>query len=411
MNDVLTMHDQNAAPQMHRRLGPFEHLLWLVDQWTPRHFIFVARIEGSSISEEDLSAALLQSQRRHPILRTTIHLNDDGDPEFIPSCAPISLRVVQRISGSQWLHEVETQLAIPFERDDRSLLRVSLVQDEDVSELILAVHHSIGDGVSAMHLVRDLLESMEGNRLEELPPQIALEEFLLSGATDAINQLHQPAETSSLRTKFDRPERALLQVFEINPSELIRILERSREEDATFHSALLAALLFSLPGHQTVRCLSPINVRKFVPTVSEDFGLYISSGMAFLDRNTATSFWPVARCAREQLMQASDPQALRAGAAAMASVVAGKLNPQTAYERVWRSIGYNAVLTNFGPFPDISKLKRFRVTAAYPILSPELEPVIAVATADKRTYITISSPPALAGIGSTFFDQLRQNTN
>jgi hypothetical protein len=50
-------------------------------------------------------------------------------------------------------------------------------------------------------------------------------------------------------------------------------------------------------------------------------------------------------------------------------LLAGRI-PQTAYERVWRSFGYNAVLTNLGRFPETLEPKRFRVTAAYPILSP-----------------------------------------
>jgi hypothetical protein len=47
-----------------------------------------------------------------------------------------------------------------------------LVQGEAVWELILAVHHSIGDGLSAMYLVRDLLESMEGYGLKNSLPDL-----------------------------------------------------------------------------------------------------------------------------------------------------------------------------------------------------------------------------------------------
>ena len=64
--------EQNAAVQMHRELGPFAHLLWLVDHWTPRNFELVSRIEGSPVSVESLRAALLQSQHRHSILRSLI---------------------------------------------------------------------------------------------------------------------------------------------------------------------------------------------------------------------------------------------------------------------------------------------------------------------------------------------------
>jgi hypothetical protein len=59
---------------------------------------------------------LLQSQRRHPILRAAIRMNRNGKPGLVPSNEPISLRVVQRANRTQWIHEVETELALPFER-------------------------------------------------------------------------------------------------------------------------------------------------------------------------------------------------------------------------------------------------------------------------------------------------------
>lgn len=43
MTQFLTVDSENTSMQMHRELGPFEHLIWLVDQWAPRHFILVAR--------------------------------------------------------------------------------------------------------------------------------------------------------------------------------------------------------------------------------------------------------------------------------------------------------------------------------------------------------------------------------
>ena len=393
---------------MHRKLGPFEHLLWLVDQWTPRHFVLVARVEGGSIRAEDMRLALLHVQHRHPILRASILVNG-GSPEFHPSDAPIELRIVHRTNDTQWLHEVETQLALPFERNDQPLLRVVLVQGEAISELILVVHHSIGDGVSAMFLLRDLLECMEGYPLEELLPRNALEELIGSGETSVASPPSPPVSQAVKR--IDRPQNGLLQIFEIGPSELNRILDRSRKEGTTLQGALLASLLFSMLEEDAVHCLAPINVRRIIPPVAEDFGLYISSGLATLDRNTAMNFWCLARTAREQVMQAFDPVALQARAAAVASVVAAKPSPQIVYEQAWRSGSYNAVLTNLGRFPDTPKLMRFRVTAAYPILSPELEPVVAVATADQRAYITVSSPPSIADISSRFLELLRRQTH
>ena len=127
-----------------------------------------------------------------------------------------------------------------------------------------------------------------------------------------MNQLQPPAMSSNGVARFDRPQRASLQIFQIDPGELDRILSRCRQEGATFHGALLSALLLSLPGQETLQCLAPINVRRLFTNVIEDFGLYISAGMATLDRNTTPEFWSLARSARQQVMQAFNPHALHA---------------------------------------------------------------------------------------------------
>jgi hypothetical protein len=196
--------------------------------------------------------------------------------------------------------------------------------------------------------------------------------------------------------------------LEIKRDELTRILSRCRQEGTTFQAAMIASLLLSLRGKEDVRCLSPVNIRRFLPGVTDDFGLFISSGTATFNRNTAPEFWSLARTAREETMQVFDLDMLEARAAALASVLAGRLSPQAAYEGIWRRGNYHAVLTNLGRLPEMPKLKRFRVTAAYLFLSPELEPVVAAATVNERVFITVSAPPALADMSSRFLDLLRE---
>ena len=358
---------------------------------------------------EDLRAALLQSQFRHPILRAAIRTNGNGKPRFVSSDAPIPLRVVQRANSAKWLDEVEVELALPFKPDDQTLMRVSLIQGEAVSELILVVHHSIGDGVSAKLLVRDLLESMEGHRLEALPARNAIEDLLGAADPGSTKPPRRPPQ-SGVATGLDRPRRESLQIFDIGPGELERILNRTRKEGATLHGALLASLLLSLAPRQTLQCLSPISVRELIPDGADDFGLFIAAGIATLNSDSPMDFWSLARAARGQLMQGINPNALSARFAGISAAVAGNLSPQAAYE-MWRSGGYNAVLTNLGRLPDMPRLKRFRVTASYPILSPESVPVVAVATVAGRACFTFSSPPAMAGVSSRFLELLRQQTS
>jgi hypothetical protein len=76
------------------------------------------------------------------------------------------------------------------------------------------------------------------------------------------------------------------------------------------------------------------------------------------------------------------------------------------YEQVWRNIGYDAVLTNLGVFPAIPKMNRFRVTAVYPVLSDELKPTLAVATAATGVSITMAGTPATTRLLQGIFDLL-----
>lgn len=124
--------------------------------------------------------ALGHARRRHPALRTVIRADENGSPRFVPPGKPIDLRVVARTNDTQWLQEVEAELAVSFQPDEGPLLRACLVQSATVSELILTAHHSIGDGISSMYLVRDLLESIEGHHLDELPRRPPLENIVPS---------------------------------------------------------------------------------------------------------------------------------------------------------------------------------------------------------------------------------------
>jgi hypothetical protein len=387
-------------------LGPFEHLIWLVDKWTPLRVVLVVRIEGVSISAEGLGSALLQAQNRHPMLRTAIHANENGEPHFVPGLAPISLRVVQRIDQLQWLQEAEALSAIPFEPGEAPLLRAALVQGETVSELILVAHHSIGDGVSAMFLIRDLLESMEG-QLQALPPRPSLEGCNIGQAPDG----RAPVPPISFRPSQtpERLQRPVLRTIEIGSRELEHILACCRAENTTLQGALLAAVLLSLPVRENLQCLSPVNIRRLSPVGVDDFGLYISSGMASLERKAPRDFWPLARAARRQVLQALDPQVLNAKTAAMAGAVAGGPSPQSVYEQVWRNFGYDAVLTNLGRFPNMPRVNRFRVTAVYPLLSDDSKPAFAVATAPTGMCITMSGGLETARLLPSVIDLLRRN--
>jgi NRPS condensation-like uncharacterized protein len=244
---------EEVKSDLNRPLGAFEKLIWLVDRWTPRNYAVVARIEGDPVSVKGLKVALGNAQRRHPALRT-IQAGENGSPWFVPCDEPIDLHVAARTNDRQWLQEVEAELALPFQSDEGPLLRACLVQGATVSELILTAHHSIGDGISSMYLIRDLLESIEGQRLEELPPRPPREDILPSVKGAPVEQRHESSPAPAKSRIVDRPQKPMLQTLDISSSELERMLVRCREEGTTLQGALLAAVLLSLAEKENIRC-------------------------------------------------------------------------------------------------------------------------------------------------------------
>jgi hypothetical protein len=366
-----------SCKSLTRNLGAFEHFIWSTDQWTPRHFVFVARIEGSSIPVDHLHWAFVAAQRRHPALRAAIDLDPHRRPRFVPADLPIQLHIVERACNTQWRNEVEFQLQDPFPAGLGPLLRATLIRGESVSELILAAHHSVGDGISAMFLVRDLLESLEGHALEQLLARTCLEDFIGSERAAPAGAIPSLAEATPVEIRGS-PQVASM---DIEPRDLETLLSRCREERTTIQGALLAAVLRETRNGPVSRCLAPVSMRHLCPPIADDSGPYIAAGTAILDGHANSDFWPLARRAREEVINGLDPRALRRRTSAMISLVAQNREPQCIYQHYLRGVDYGAVLSNLGRFPLMPRVRQFHVTAIYPVLNVELEPVIAVGTA------------------------------
>ncbi len=78
-----------------RPLGAGEQLLWLLDQAHPLHFALTAQIKGQ-FTVHQLQPVFNLVQRRHPLLRVCIVLDEAERSWFVEHSACIPLRIVQR---------------------------------------------------------------------------------------------------------------------------------------------------------------------------------------------------------------------------------------------------------------------------------------------------------------------------
>ena len=126
----------------------------------------------------------------------------------------------------------------------------------------------------------------------------------------------------------------------------------------------MAAAMISL-DQPVVRCLVPINLRPMCPPIDDDFGLYISSGMANFRDDDAVEFWSLARRARAQLAGAFDPKSLQGRFARLSALLDANHDPQSIYEAYRQGVTFDVVVSNLGKFSTSDQTNALRVTALY----------------------------------------------
>ena len=359
-----------------RALGSFEHLLWLLDQASPRHFSLAAQIEGPT-TVEDWRVALGHVQRRHPLFSVCIEKDRDSNPQFrqVPD-KPIPLRVVQ-VGASQpdWLTELQREVVTPFDPEVAPLVRAVLMHESHRATLILTAHHSIADGLSLTFAIRDTLLALSGNPRDPLLVTPSIESVLDSTDGRPI-ELASSSEGNGLeetRPSVFRSQHGLMpsiRRLSVSAELTVKLRNRARQEETTVHGALCAALV--LAGRQAigewedkpVRVLSPIDIRKLLG-IGEHCGLFISAASVSLKPNRGTAFWELARCAKRQLAGAQTADGVTSAIHAIQQAVSKGLGVEAAMQLAAHGFAYEAMVSNLGNLRYETSFGEFKLKALW----------------------------------------------
>jgi NRPS condensation-like uncharacterized protein len=394
---------------MYRPLSTGEHSFWLYDQVAPLHFVVTAQITGE-FSVIQLEQALVHLQQRHPLLRVCIVTDASGQPWFKEDAAKIPLRVVQRLGEQDWQREVEQELSQPFDWSQAPLLRVVLVHSPKVSEIIVTTQHSIGDGLSSVYLLRDILQAvgMPGSERQILPLRPGYEELILEQARK-IPSLPSPGNSnkeSSPSTVNDSksikaeilPEAQTVRLltWSLSSEETALLISRCRQEQTSVHAAICAAFLLAVSqdsGQESnLKCLSPIDIRRYLaPLIEEDCGYYASVGLTTHTITPDLTLWDIARSLKSQLHSqiALDQIAERI----TSSQAFLKTNPSPSQVKQAFDDGYNheVLVSNLGRLNIPQQFGNIRLQAIYgPAVATHLknERFIGVATVGNQMFFT-----------------------
>jgi hypothetical protein len=284
-----------------RALGAREKVFWLLDQAVQVHLVMAAEMTGS-MPIQQWRSSLDDVQKRHPLLSVCIESNGYRYPHFRHvEGMQIPLRIV---NGSLDVEqEMAWELSTPIEWQNAPLLRTALLQKDNRTTFILALHHSIGDGVSGNFIIRDLLSALTGKKLDPLP---------MPPSIDGLLKLPDPPEKQGRPESIpvltrDHQMTPVVHVLKLPGDLTAKLLDRSRKEGTTVHGALCTAFMKAhkqllKKGKITApfRVVSPYTLRQAIGA-GEGVCLYFGAKTTLFEQDNDIPFWDLARYARNEL--------------------------------------------------------------------------------------------------------------
>jgi len=316
----------DSKPLLDRALSPFEHVFWRLAQAGSLNVTTVATVDGP-LSKATLEQALRSLQRRHPLLRVRV-TSDAGLPRFEDKdMSPIPLRAAEGGEDCS-VAAVQEEINDAIDASRGPLVRCTWVREApNTHHLLLTFHHAIGDGMSGVFMMRDLLESAaeltrstatKKSELNDATPMDLRLPRHTRGPRGVWNQLRFVAGVTRDDWRLKPPARPVSDdptpLAERRTTLLCRILEAetvnrlariTREQQTTVHGALSAAIILATVADSadgsavSVKHRTPVNMRPLLePCVRDDVGMFAS--MAFFRGRVMAddNFWNLARNVR-----------------------------------------------------------------------------------------------------------------
>lgn len=294
-----------------RPLSAIEAGIWRIDRAAPLNFTTVARVSGP-LTADAIRAALPRVRARHAWLRARIA---HDPPVFVDTDVP---ELTLTVSDGDWVEALDREINEPF-APAHALARFVLCGDR----LLITLHHSVGDGMSGVYLVRDLLQAATGQALPDAPIAPSVEAGVPARARGwralgnhvrffwatlwAALRAGLPVKVRRDRSLFAHSRRARVMPRVLDAAFADRLAARARAENTTVHGALSAAMIFGIladAGRRrgSITFGTPINLRsQLVPAVGEQLGFYVSMLLLNEVVRADTPFWDLARVVRRRL--------------------------------------------------------------------------------------------------------------
>jgi hypothetical protein len=385
-------------PKNSRPLTAQEEIYWRLTYNDQIHPILAAEIKGDTTVAQ-WQMALNAVQRRHPLLQVAIEMPSAGNKHSLPTFVPrqdaiIPLRLVRGGGERKIEEEIEYELTTPFFSGEAPLARGTLLCSPERSVFILAISHSIADGISAMFLIHDILAAAAGQSLEALPMPPSAEELL--GVVPVGP--NQPAiEVNNVSANAGRKPTVRLRSLSVEATR--QLIAAARAHSSTVHGALAAAFVLAMrkqaPHFYTapVRMISPVNTRNELGA-GNVLGLYFTSPQSSFEPVSTKDFWDIASQAQADTAGSSNRSALLEVTSIMQSLIKAGLSNPGAAALLKGAFAMDILLTNLGRTPYASDFGDLTLETLWgPAVLPGLDETqaVGVVTTNDRLCLTLTS--------------------
>jgi hypothetical protein len=300
-------------------LGGQEILFYAMNEASPKHFLIAAEVEGLT-AKTNWQNAVEALQKAHPMLSRSIIAAGDNLLFEVSKDTALLLEIEELIAPLNLNAAIEAALEKGFQSNNGPLARIKLLYSEQKSIIILAVHHSIGDALSTVDLLNDLLGNLSGKDIQQLPLQPSLDELLgfdNEGLAVKINkQIKVGIPLPHAFLKEHPPAR--IDIVHLSKDVTTKLAYAAKRQSTTVHGALQAAAALSLNElafeiNRPAYIMSPFSVRNDV-NIGTDCRLFIDTKIVPVSTDANLDFWEIARLANEGLADVHTPEFLKSSA-------------------------------------------------------------------------------------------------
>jgi NRPS condensation-like uncharacterized protein len=373
---------------MDRPLRGVERQWWVQSLRASTNISLVTGIDAP-VDRARFTEAAAWIQRRYPVLAARLEVQD-GNPHLVGGITtPIPVAWRERASDTAWRAVAERSVCTGFDPAG-PLLRFDVLASAETTEIILAIPHLIGDGISMAQIMTEMLLFLDGRAGEPVAvedrgaiDQRAPAKYRAGWWRFARHVLHElsesprdPARDARLLERYRPRTRIEWIPIVFEPEETERLRRVSREKGTTVQGAITAAMAIAVGeraaagGRPKIGVHSPINLRKLLePPVVEEIGNYASGTTTWLP--CGGELWDVAQRVRADIegALASGVPFANERLARGSKRTAPRTKPSWLARRLWPDLG----VTNLGVVkaPDTALGKRIRemhVLTALPVM-------------------------------------------